>query len=229
MAKGTSRSKGGSDEAKKSKRRKGHAAKGRETASQSIEQRIVKALANPLRLRILTILNDRVASPNELHKELEEGLSQVSYHVKVLKDFKLIEQVRLEPKRGAVEHFYRATNKVFVPSWVAKSWPRSARSGVASTILEEIETDLAESINADLFNDRPDHVVTRDPRTLDGKGREDVEVAAAEFFEIYERIGIESDQRLAKGEGDGKAIQTSAVLLVFTSLKGKKLKLKKRH
>jgi DNA-binding transcriptional ArsR family regulator len=207
---------------------KGSAAQ-RETASGAIEQNIVKALAHPLRVRILTVLNDRVASPNELRKLLEEGLSQVSYHIKVLRDFEMIEMVRTEPRRGAVEHFYRAKSKVFVPSWVAKAWPKSARDGVAGTILRQIEVDLVESIKAGLFNDRPDHVVARDPRTLDGKGREDAEVLAAEFFEKYEKIGSEADKRLRNGEGDGERIQSSAVLLVFTSLKGKNLKLNRDH
>jgi DNA-binding transcriptional ArsR family regulator len=228
-AKKVSRSKRGSGKAKKPSHKNDSAAKQREAASQSIEQRIVKALAHSLRLRILTVLNDRVASPNELHKQLEEGLSQVSYHIKVLRDFEMIEQVKTEPRRGAVEHYYRATSKVFIPAWIVKAWPRSARRGVASTILEEIEIDLAESIGANLFDDRPDCVVTRDPRTLDGKGREDAEEAAAEFFERYESIGSESDKRLANGEGDGEAIQTSAVVLVYTSLKGKNLKVKKNR
>ena len=74
-----------------------------------VDQRLVKALAHPLRVEILIILNERMASPNELSKELEEGLSQVSYHVKVLKDFECIEMVKTEPRRGAVEHYYRAT------------------------------------------------------------------------------------------------------------------------
>jgi DNA-binding transcriptional ArsR family regulator len=212
---------------KKPGSKKGSAAQ-RETASGAIDQNVVKALAHPLRIRILTILHDRVASPNELRKMLEEGLSQVSYHIKVLKDFDMIEMVKTEPRRGAVEHFYRAKSKVFVPSWAAKSWPQSARDSVAGTILEEVEVDLVESINADLFNDRPDHVVTRDPRTLDGKGREDAEVLAAEFFERYEKIGSESDKRLKNGEGDGERIQTSAVVLVFSSLKGKNLKVKRK-
>ena len=154
------------------------------------------------------------------------GLSQVSYHIKVLRDFAMIEQVKTEPRRGAVEHYYRATNKVFIPGWMAKAWPRSARRGIASTLLEEVETDIVESLGVDLFDDRSDCVVARDPRALDGKGREDAEEAAAEFFERYEKIGSESDKRLTNGEGDGERIQTSAVVLVFTSLKGKNLKLK---
>lgn len=229
-AKKASRSKKPSAKTKKKPNtNKGSLTARRETASGAIEQNIVKALAHPLRVRILTVLNDQVASPNELRKLLEEGLSQVSYHVKVLRDFEMIEMVKAEPRRGAVEHFYRATSKVFVPSWVAKSWPKSARDGVAGTILEQAEVDLVESINAGLFNDRPDHVVARDPRTLDGKGREDAEVLAAEFFERYEKIGNEADKRLKNGEGDGEQIQTSAVLLVFTSLKGKNLKLNRKR
>ena len=199
----------------------------RQIKSDEVELTTVKGLAHPLRVRILTVLNDRMASPNELSKELEEGLSQVSYHVKVLRDFKMIEMVKTEPRRGAVEHFYRATSRFFVPSSIAKSWPKSAREGIASMILELVEVDLVESIETGLFNDRPDHVVTRDPRTLDGQGRKDAELAAAEFFKRYEAIGVESDERLANGEGDGERIQTSAVVLVFTSLKGKGLKLKK--
>lgn len=69
---------------------------------------MVKALSHELRVEILTILNERVASPNELAKELGEGLSQVSYHVKVLRDYGTITLVKTVPRRGAVEHYYRA-------------------------------------------------------------------------------------------------------------------------
>ena len=75
--------------------------------------RMAKALSHPIRMQILTILHKRVASPNQIAQELGEGLSQVSYHVKVLKEYKCIELVRTEPRRGAVEHFYRATARSF--------------------------------------------------------------------------------------------------------------------
>jgi predicted transcriptional regulator len=64
---------------------------------------MVKALSHELRVEILTILNERVASPNELAKELGEGLSQVSYHVKVLRDYGTITLVKTVPRRGAVD------------------------------------------------------------------------------------------------------------------------------
>jgi DNA-binding transcriptional ArsR family regulator len=196
----------------------------REAASRSVEQRIIKALGHPLRVEILAILNDRMASPNELSKELEEGLSQVSYHIKVLRDFEMIEMVKTEPRRGAVEHYYRACAKVLIPSWMLKLLPKSAQRGVWGNVLADIEQDVAASLETGTFDKRPDLVVGRDPRILDGKAREDAEELAAEFFERYEQLEVDSDRRRQAGEGDGASIPTTAAMLVFGSALGKKLK-----
>ena len=196
----------------------------RETASRNVDQRVIKALAHPLRVEILAILNDRMASPNELSKELEEGLSQVSYHVKCLKDFDMIEMVKTEPRRGAVEHYYRASEKVFIPSWVLKLAPPSAQRSIWGDVLADIEQDVGTSLETGTFDKRLDLVVGRDVRILDGKAREDVEALAAEFYERYEEIEGEAVNRRAKDEGDGEAIPTTAAVLVFGSAEGKNLK-----
>lgn len=196
----------------------------REAASRSVDQRIIKALGHPLRVEILAILNDRTASPNELSKELEEGLSQVSYHVKVLKDFDCIEMVKTEPRRGAVEHYYRASTKVFIPVWVMKLMPKSAQRHMFSDVLADVEQDVGTSLETGTFDKRPDWVVGRDPRILDGKAREDAEALATEFFERYEQLEVDSDRRRQNGEGDDESIPTTAVMLVFGSAQGKKLK-----
>ena len=72
------------------------------------EPHAVKALAHPLRVRALAILTEREASPSELAEELDEPLGNVSYHVRLLHDLGLIELVRTTPRRGAIEHHYRA-------------------------------------------------------------------------------------------------------------------------
>src|SRR6476659_6597447 len=75
-----------------------------------IDPRLVKALDHVLRQHILLAAVQGPVSPNELSKLLNEGLSQVSYHVKVLHEDcdEMIELVHTEPRRGAVEHYYRA-------------------------------------------------------------------------------------------------------------------------
>ena len=56
------------------------------SAEMESQVRIAKVMSNPIRLAILDILRQRVASPNEVHKELGLGLSSVSHHFRLLKD-----------------------------------------------------------------------------------------------------------------------------------------------
>lgn len=74
-----------------------------------------KAMSHPLRFRIQAVLIERPqASPNELSKLLEEPLTNVSYHVRQMHEHNLLELVDTEPRRGALEHYYRLTAIVSV-------------------------------------------------------------------------------------------------------------------
>jgi DNA-binding transcriptional ArsR family regulator len=75
------------------------------------------------RRAILAYLTDNeIGSPNEISQATGEPLGNVSYHVKQLfnpdnreKNPSLIELVKTEPRRGAVEHFYgRRPQPVFL-------------------------------------------------------------------------------------------------------------------
>ena len=72
------------------------------------DPRLVKALAHPIRVRILGILEHRTATPKELAAELGLPLENTSYHVRALKKFGFIKLERKRQVRGAVEHHYRA-------------------------------------------------------------------------------------------------------------------------
>lgn len=69
---------------------------------------VVKALAHPLRVEILRILDEGRASPIELSRRLEAPLGVVSYHVRVLSELGLIRLVKRTARRGAIEHHYAA-------------------------------------------------------------------------------------------------------------------------
>ncbi|HVW45950.1 MAG TPA: winged helix-turn-helix domain-containing protein, partial [Solirubrobacterales bacterium] len=51
---------------------------------QTIDQNLVRALAHPMRVRILEALQGRTASPTELAREFMESLGVVSYHANAL-------------------------------------------------------------------------------------------------------------------------------------------------
>jgi DNA-binding transcriptional ArsR family regulator len=75
----------------------------------------MKALSKKERVEIFAIICERVASPKEIADELNEGLSQVSYHVKVLRECRLVVVDHEVPRRGAVEHFYLRLRRPWSP------------------------------------------------------------------------------------------------------------------
>jgi len=78
------------------------------------------ALGHPLRRRLLRkMLNEeRLISPRELAADLDEPLSALSYHVRVLAECGAAKLVRTKQIRGSTQHFYRATVNV--------DWARAA-------------------------------------------------------------------------------------------------------
>lgn len=187
----------------------------------TLQMKLLKALAHPLRVAILDLMNTGEWSPNELKKALNEGLSQVSYHIKVLKDFEMIELTRTEPRRGAVEHFYKATMRTFVPSGVASDIPKVAQRIIGNGILENIECDVADSLKSGTFYDRDDWHVGWLPVDLDDQGCQDAEKLADKFIEDFLKLEAESANRRAKTKDNSDHIWISAVLLVFGSKDGK--------
>lgn len=182
----------------------------------SLKERLFKAMTHPLRYQILTKLNDREWSPNELSEELAEGLSQVSYHVKVLKNFKLIEMTKTRPARGAVEHFYRAIQRPIIDMEMAKDMPKSGRAIVIGEVLGEINEDVNESVETGAFDSRDDYHCTRIPVRLDDRGCKDAHALGDEYIEAMLEIGDESAERLLESD-DPEALGVTAILLIFPS------------
>src|SRR3954451_9850958 len=128
-----------------------------------VDQRVAKALSHPLRAHVLAILNERVASPNDMAEQLGEPLGNVSYHVKALLELDCIELVNTRPRRGAVEHFYRAITR---PYFSDRDWsrlPRSLRQAISDVGLQLIWDDVADAIEAGSFEARTDRHLSRYP------------------------------------------------------------------
>ena len=95
-----------------------------ENRPERIDQRLVRALAHPVRIQILEILSERVASPNMIAIELETGLSHVAYHTRALDRCGCLELVQTAQRRGATEHFYKARPRSFIGD---QTWRRQTR------------------------------------------------------------------------------------------------------
>jgi len=164
---------------------------------------LIKGLDHVVRQHVLlaTILGE--VSPKELAAALGEELSQVSYHVKVLRDdCRLIEETRTEPRRGAVEHFYRATAKTLLP---AKAWRRlkaGLRAVVGAGQANDLFNDLAAALKAGKLQGKHDHIA-RTPLILDGEGQRKVKAIAERATREIEDEQQATAKRLAGANGSG--------------------------
>jgi DNA-binding transcriptional ArsR family regulator len=173
------------------------------TTAEAIDPLLARALAHPLRVRLLTALNERVASPTQLSRDLHERLGNVSYHVSVLLNFGCIELVKKEPRRGAIEHFYRAVKRPFlsVPDWM--SLPDSAQQDISSAMLEMIGQDAREALAAGTLDEREDSHLSRTPMVVDEKGWQDVTALLAETLSRLLEIQAEVSGRLVETGEEG--------------------------
>jgi len=183
--------------------------------TEKLDTRLSKALAHPLRVQILIILNERVASPNELAKELNEGLSLVSYHVKVLKDFECIELVSTRPRRGATEHFYRAVRRPYLNLQEWNQVPGSAKEAISASVVEMILGDLAPAFESGTFDARPDRHLSRTPVVLDEEGWRDLHELLDETLDRVLDLQAQSADRLTGSDEDG--ILAKVALIGFES------------
>ncbi|HSS05013.1 MAG TPA: winged helix-turn-helix domain-containing protein [Solirubrobacterales bacterium] len=172
--------------------------KGRTKSKRGVNQALVKSLAHELRAEILAILNERMASPNELAKELDEGLSQVSYHVKVLKDYEVITLVKTEPRRGAVEHYYRATSRAYLTDRDWHELPETVREGMSADLFQAVVDDAVAAMEEGTFDDREDRHLSWTPLRLDEQAWASVQTLLNDTLKQVLKLNAEAAKRLAK-------------------------------
>jgi DNA-binding transcriptional ArsR family regulator len=183
-----------------------------------MDPRIAKALSHPMRARILVILNERVASPNEIAEMIDERLPNVSYHVRALLDLECIELVDTAQRRGAIEHYYRAVVRPFFTDRDWKRIPRSGRQAISDTALKVIWEDVAEAVKAGTFDARPDRYLTHSPMVLDEQGWAEVNRVLTKAIADIDRIEAQSAGRLRKSDEPGAPARV--VLMQFESPSG---------
>jgi DNA-binding transcriptional ArsR family regulator len=182
-------------------------------SEQAIDQRIMKALSHPLRVRMLTLLNQKVSSPSELAQELGEPLGNVSYHMRFLADLKMVKLVRTEPRRGAVEHYYEALEPPVISDDDWAQLPASLRRSLSDSVLSEVAKDLRGATKAGGF-DRENIHLSRNALVLDQRGWDELSTLLDALVE-QACIQEQSNKRRKRASADGNAIRTSLVLMQF--------------
>jgi DNA-binding transcriptional ArsR family regulator len=178
----------------------------------AIDQRIMKALSHPLRVRMLTLLNQKVSSPSELAEELDEPLGNVSYHMRFLADLNMVKLVRTEPRRGAVEHYYEALEPPLISDDDWAQLPAALRRSLSDSTLSQIARDLKGAAKEGGF-DRKNIHVSRVALTLDEQGWDELSEILSDVMDRARRLQEQSNKRMKRS--NGTTIPTALVLMQF--------------
>ena len=182
------------------------------------DPRYVKALSHPLRVRVLALLQERTASPRELAEWLDATLGTVSYHVRTLHDFGLIELVKTTQVRGAIAHHYKATIRPTVDDAAWASAPPIAKQAAVGATLQTVDEYARASAAAGGF-DRGEANLTRTNLRLDSKGWQAADKACQKLLTELGRIEEAAAKRIEKDPAAEDTSDAALVVMLFESIR----------
>ena len=177
------------------------------------DPRLVKAMAHPLRVQILSVLEQRVASPRELSDELEAPLGNVSYHVRTLSSLGLIKLVKKTPRRGAIEHYYEARGRAVVTDKAWAEVPDIVKRALLGATLASVSEEVNAAASGGGF-EREDIHLTTSKVNVDEQGWKDLSKLLGDTWKSIEKIQRDAGKRLRDSGGEGE-INAGLVAMLF--------------
>jgi hypothetical protein len=168
-------------------------------------ERLSKVFADELCLTILAELSLREMSPTQFHTQIGgDSVVGVRRRFKRLERFGWLKKTNEKTggkRRGAKEHFYRATGPAIFDNSTWADVPDSVKAAHSWTTFERLSEKVTEAIGAGTFDAREDRYLTWSLLRLDQQGWEKV-IAAIEalFAFIFEERDRADDRMAASGE-----------------------------
>jgi hypothetical protein len=186
--------------------------------------RLAKVFADPLRMKILAECNMRELSPKAFFEEFgddsENTLSRIYRAFEVLIEYDWLYRVRTETggrRRGAVEHFYRATGVAVFDETTWPDVPASLKAVVSWNILKTFSKQVKEAMEAGTMDAREDRHFTWSPLRLDRQGWETVIAWLDAIFYFLSEEQEDANARMA--ETGEEPIPMTVALAAFESPK----------
>lgn len=178
-----------------------------------VDELVVFVVQHPIRVDALQILNEREASAAEIARMIGEDMKKVGNHVKALADHGCIELVRTEKKRGAEEHFYRASLRPYIGDAEWAQLSPEARHQISGLMFQAIVAEALTAFRTGKFDSRLDRHVSWQPLKLDEQGWSELMSELNESLKRIEAIRVAAEERLT--ESGEKGFQAIAAAMGF--------------
>ena len=179
------------------------------TERQKAAQNRIKAMNHPVRAAVLAILAERTSSPAEMARELDEDLSNVSYHTKQLVELECAELVSTRPVRGALEHFYRATERSLIDSAEWDELDPMMAESLIHEAMQKILDAFVTATRAGTISADADFHLTRTPLVFDQQGLQEALEAHERTRQELLEISARSAERMVESGEEGINVSSS--------------------
>lgn len=168
-----------------------------------IDRRLIKAVSNPTRVDIFSILIERgPTSPSKIAKRLDHvSVNLVAHHIKVLRDLGCVELIDEVKHGGRTERIYRATKRAFFSSAETEAMAEEDGHVITLDILRMISEDLEAALLGRTFQQIRDNHLSRVPLRVDREGwAEIVRILDRSLDEVEEVRARSAERSAASGE-----------------------------
>jgi DNA-binding transcriptional ArsR family regulator len=177
------------------------------------DRRLIKALGHPVREHILAVLNERIASAREIGEEIGGDVSSFYHHIEELEKLKCIERVATKRRRGASEHFFKATASLFFDDAAWQRVPSSLKWDQTVSNVRYLFDDVVAALEEETFNARDNPHVSWIPGFLDSQGWDE---ATALMYQTLDRlIAIREAAASRLAAADERGIPVTMGVLAF--------------
>jgi DNA-binding transcriptional ArsR family regulator len=163
-----------------------------------IDRRLIGIASDPERLNALALLNERSAGAGEVADKLDIEPAAAGRLLDQMHDAGLIEVVGEALNRGAVEQRYRALVRAL---WDDEDWAAldlEERKRMTDWIIEMINADVREAVEAGTFVARQDSHASRTVPLVDEQGWAELRGIYADALEAVLAVQAASAERLAE-------------------------------
>jgi DNA-binding transcriptional ArsR family regulator len=178
-----------------------------------IEKLVPWALNHPIRIEILTLLNEGVYTPNEVSEITGETLANVSYHIAELADGGAIELARTSKAGNWTRHHYRAVEQPYISEEQALAMTFQQRQIMAGVVLQ---CGMAEALAAfrrgNMAEDPRNVMLSWSWFNVDKEGHREIIEALAACWEQLQLAETRSTARRVKSK--------EAAISVIVSVQG---------
>jgi DNA-binding transcriptional ArsR family regulator len=166
----------------------------------SFPVRVAKVFSDSLCLRIVAELNLREMSPSQFHDEFGgASLRSIAGKFKMLAEFEWLTKVGEKSggeRRGATEHFYRATGPAIFDISAWSDVPASVKTTFSWRAFEHLCEQVRNAMDAGTFDANPERHLSWSPILLDELGWRQVVAAVDSVFESLFEIRDASEARI---------------------------------